>query len=257
MGVEPWACFDDGMSASTPDLAALALVLADRSRATMVMALMDGRAWTASELAGAAGVARSTATSHLDLLVASGLIAERRQGRHRYLRIADADSAEAVEALAALADRNGYRRAVPSTLRSQQAHVRLRFARTCYGHLAGRLGVAIADGLRASGLVSDSWELTTAGRTWLSDVGVALPVRTRRALLRPCLDWTERQEHLAGVAADQLLARLLDLGTVRKGPVAREIQLTEEGREQLRALLPSTSINDVVDAVAPGPGNRR
>ena len=226
------------MSASTPDLAALASVLADRSRASMVLALLDGRAWTASELAAVAGVARSTTSAHLDSLVGSGLVAEVRQGRHRYLRISDASVAEAVESLAALAAHTGHLVRVPSTYRARSGHKRLRFARSCYGHLAGELGVAIADGVRDQGLVSPTWELTEAGRSWLTDLGVDLPRETRRALLRPCLDWTERREHLAGLAADRLLDHLLTTGLLERGATPREIRLTDLGRIELRDLLP-------------------
>lgn len=209
-------------SPSVPDLARVAGALADRSRATMVQCLLDGRAWTASELAAAAGVSRSTATTHLHHLVNVGLLCETRQGRHRYVRLADPGTAEAVEALAAVAARAGHVSPAAPAYSARRADARLHIARSCYGHLAGRLGVSLADGLRAVGRVSPRWELTGDGYRWFSDLDISLPERTNRPLLRPCLDWTERREHLAGVAADALLtyysSRLAWCGVPPPGP---------------------------------------
>lgn len=227
------------MAAHSPDLAAVASAIADDSRAAMLLALMDGRAWTASELAQVARIGRPTATAHLDLLVTTGLLTEVRQGRHRYLRIADTRTAEVIESLAALATRNGEVRPVARTLRAQHGHARLRFARTCYGHLAGALGVGLADGLRSLEYVSPEWSLTPTGSAWLRELGVDLPERPTRAMLRPCLDWTERREHLAGIAADRLLSRLLELDALRLGPTHREVVLTDAGRSLLEQVLPA------------------
>src|SRR4249920_754925 len=132
-------------------LARLAALLADPTRAGMCLALMDGRAWTAGELATAAGVARSTASEHLDQLVAGGLLAEERQGRHRYLRLASPGVAQLVEDLAAHAGPS----AGPQSLRAVTASAALARGRTCYDHLAGRLGVAVLDALVARDLVAD------------------------------------------------------------------------------------------------------
>lgn len=203
----------------------------------MVLCLLDGRAWTASELAGAAQVSRSTATSHLDLLVNAGILTELKQGRHRYLRLADAYTAELIESLAALAAR--HERILPAApaYRAQRADASLRLARSCYGHLAGHLGVAVADGFRAANLVSPRWELTEDGRRWLSSLGISLPERTTRPVVRPCLDWTERREHLAGVAADALLTHCLRSGAIVRRSPPRALRLTPQGREMLAPLL--------------------
>lgn len=118
-------------------------LLADRTRAAMCLALLDGRAWTAGELAQHAGVGRSTATEHLNVLVGGGLLAEERQGRHRYVRLADPGVAQLVEDLAAAAGGGPER---PRSLRSVRAADKLAAARTCYDHLAGTLGVRLYEG---------------------------------------------------------------------------------------------------------------
>lgn len=220
--------------ASSPRLAEIASLLASEARAAMMLALLDGRAWTATELSGAAGVSRPSATEHLHRLVSSGLVGEIRQGRHRYVRIEDPAVAEVVESLAALSDRSS---PAPPSLRAQRIDRQLREARSCYGHLAGRLGVALTDGLREHGCLDGTWALTDAGRGWVTSLGVELPMVTRRALTRPCLDWTERREHLAGVVPEALLAVFREKGWLEQGAVPRALVLTDAGHEGLAELL--------------------
>lgn len=175
-----------GAAGTGAALAGLAGLLADRTRATICLALMDGRAWTASELARAAGVAPSTATEHLNLLVSGGLLTEVRQGRHRYVRLAD-DAAELVELLAAAAPTEAQATAGPPVRSLTAAHRRraLAAARTCYDHLAGALGVAVTDAMTTRGLLS--WDrgltLTDDGDRWLSALAGAWP---RRRAVRWC-----------------------------------------------------------------------
>lgn len=192
-------------------LAEVAAVLADPSRATMCLALLDGRAWTVGELAKAAGVALSTASEHVTRLVEAGFVARVKQGRASYVRIADPRVAELIEHLAQHAEHR------PVTgLKSSLRVKRLGFARTCYDHLAGVLGVAVRDGMLATGLVdtADGLTLTGRGREVLADLGVAVPAEPRRPLLRDCLDWTERRDHLAGAVPAALLDRAVDAGWV-------------------------------------------
>jgi DNA-binding transcriptional ArsR family regulator len=188
-------------------LAEVAAVLADGSRAAMCLALLDGRAWTVGELARAAGVVASTASEHVGVLVDAGFVDTLRQGRHRYVRLAGDDVAELIERLAQHA---GPRPAVG--LRASLRESRLAAARTCYNHLAGRLGVALRDGMLAAGLIDDTGGLsvTTAGRAALAELGVDVP--TRRPLLKDCLDWTERREHLGGALPAAILTRALAAG---------------------------------------------
>lgn len=155
--------------ARAPGLAALAGLLADETRAVCLLALLDGRAWTAGELARHAGVAPSTLSEHLGKLVAGGLLAEERQGRHRYVRLADTRVAQLVEDLAVqVAPHPAHR---PRTLRAASAGSAMARGRTCYDHLAGRLGIAVTDALTAHGLLSAVSE--PGGRTDGAEAGPA------------------------------------------------------------------------------------
>lgn len=218
-------------------MAALAALLADRTRAGFCLALLDGRAWTAGELARSAGVAASTASDHLTRLVQGGLLVEERQGRHRYVRLAGPAVAQLIEDLAGHADAPP---APPRTLRAASAGAALAYARTCYDHLAGRLGVLLHDALLDRGVLdrAGGLALTPAGVTWLAELGVPVePLRaTRRPLLRDCLDWTERRPHLAGALGAALCHRFLDLGWTARG-TGRAIRLTPVGRPALAAAL--------------------
>ncbi|WP_344042699.1 winged helix-turn-helix domain-containing protein [Nocardioides panacihumi] len=219
---------------SAPDLATVAHALANQARATMILTLLDGRAWTLTELAFAAQVARPTASEHVDRLVAAGLVEEVRQGRHRYVRISDGSTAETIEALAALSKRV---RPPAPTLRAHRADRALREGRSCYRHLAGRLGVALCDGMISQELISADWTLTEAGRNWVADIGLMIPSTTgspgsvrRRPFLRPCLDWTERRDHLAGALADQMFDEFCTRGWLRRTSSSRAVELTASGR---------------------------
>ncbi|MEH0845351.1 helix-turn-helix domain-containing protein [Micromonospora sp. CPCC 205711] len=219
------------MTEAAPDgrrLADLAALLADNTRASFCLALLDGRAWTAGELARGAGVAASTASDHLTRLVRGGLLVEERQGRHRYVRLAGPAVAQLIEDLA------GHAPASPRSARSLRAvtaDAALAHARTCYDHLAGRLGVRLRDTLLARGLLgqADGLALTPAGREWLAEFGVApVPPRSRRPLVRDCLDWTERRPHLAGALGAALCQRFAELGWTSPG-AGRAVRVTPAG----------------------------
>ncbi|MFF3341181.1 ArsR/SmtB family transcription factor [Streptomyces flavidovirens] len=221
--------------ADSPDLASLAALFADRTRAAFCLALLDGRAWTATELARLAGVAPSTATGHLHRLVAGGVLAEERSGRHRYVRLAGPDTAEMIEGLAAHAPQR------PTPVRSLTDARRRRalaHARTCYDNLAGALGVAITDAMTAQALLA--WDygpaLTESGASWLRGLGVAddRSGTSRRAHVRTCLDWTERRAHLAGAVGAALFRHALEASWLVRQGSTRIITLTDEGRDALR-----------------------
>ncbi|MFI9581976.1 ArsR/SmtB family transcription factor [Streptomyces sp. NPDC052236] len=225
-------------SVTGPDLASLAALLADRTRAAMCLALLDGRAWTATELARHAGVAPSTATGHLHKLVGGGLLTEERQGRHRYVRLSGPATAEMIECLASHAPLQ----TVP--IRSlSDAHRRraLAHARTCYDHLAGTVAVAITDAMTERTLLT--WDygpaLTDGGKTWLRELGIDdhRPRGSRRAHIRSCLDWTERRAHLAGAVGAALFQHALDDGWVTRKGTTRVIAVTDRGRAVLRQQL--------------------
>ncbi|AKJ14148.1 ArsR family transcriptional regulator [Streptomyces incarnatus] len=229
------------MTAKDPQaagLAALASLIADETRAACLLALLDGRAWTAGELARHAGVAASTLSGHLGKLVAGGLLAEERQGRHRYVRLADAHVAQLVEDLAAQVPPAAVRRA-PRTLRESSAGSAMARGRTCYDHLAGRLGIAVTDALTLRGLLRQDtgFALTDAGLRWFASAGIALDVASRRPLARACLDWTERRPHLAGAAGAALCRHALEAGWCVRIGSARAVKVTPSGERELSALL--------------------
>ncbi len=216
-----------------PGLAQVASLIGDPARANMLAALMDGRALTASELAAIGGIAAPTASGHLAKLAEGGLLTVARQGRHRYFRLAGADVGHMLETLMELAarqDRPMPPRAVPRIGEAMRA------ARTCYDHLAGRLGVAIADGLVARGHLrweDDGGEVTRAGHVALEALGVRAGA-SRRRFCRPCLDWSERRPHLGGAIGAAICARCLELGWVRRQPGTRAVLVTPEGARGLR-----------------------
>jgi DNA-binding transcriptional ArsR family regulator len=225
-----------GMHTGAPDLARLARLLADGTRASFCLALLDGRAWTAAELARHAGVAASTATGHLNLLVTGGLIAEERQGGHRYVRLAGADTAELIEHLASMAPPRPAQRRSLAAVSQRQA---LAEARTCYDHLAGSLGVSITEAMCRRGLLD--WEhgpaLTGDGTRWYAALCIELPPATRRPLIRSCLDWTERRPHLAGTAGAALCSHAFGSGWITRIGTGRAVALTSTGRNALQAHL--------------------
>ncbi|HEX6911604.1 MAG TPA: helix-turn-helix transcriptional regulator, partial [Longimicrobium sp.] len=183
----------------TPDIASVAALVGDSTRATMLTVLMDGRAHTATQLALDAGVSPSTASFHLARLTGGGLVAIARQGRHRYFRIPGPEVAAVIESLTYVAPP----RAGAPSRRPGPADADLRRARVCYDHLAGEAGVRLLERLRDRGLVAgadDALALTADGEAWCARAGIDLaPLRARRRrLCRACLDWSERRAHLAG-----------------------------------------------------------
>ncbi|MGH1504460.1 MAG: helix-turn-helix domain-containing protein [Acidimicrobiales bacterium] len=211
-----------GASADSARLASLGAALAAPARADIVCALLAGTAHTTSELARHVGVAVSTASEHIGVLVDAGLVETVPQGRHRYHRLAGLDVAAAIESLIAVPSTS------PAPLPSVPA--KLRACRSCYDHLAGRLGVGLRDGLHARGWVVDD-ALTDEGRRGLTAVGVDLARgATRRPLVRPCLDWSERRHHLAGLVPARVLDHAVAAGWLRRDPAQRRhLRLTPAG----------------------------
>ena len=220
-----------------PQLARLAALIADETRAACLLALLDGRAWTAGELARHAGVAASTVSEHLGKLVAGGLLTQERQGRHRYVRLADARVAHLVEDLAAQISPDTVQ--PPRGLRESSAGSAMARGRTCYDHLAGRLGIAVTDALTSRQLLSQDtgFALTEAGLRWFEATGIPLNRTGRRPLARACLDWTERRPHLAGVAGAALCRHALDKGWCVRIGSERAVKVTASGEQALEELL--------------------
>lgn len=213
--------------APEPRFARIAAAIGDPTRARMLSALMDGGWRAAGELARDAGVTAATASSHVARLVEAGLVEARAQGRHRYFRIADADIAHALEALSVVAERH---EAADKWTRGP--YKPLKAARTCYGHLAGELGVKLFEGMLARGtLVPEGGHLvpSESGREELAALGVPLPAAGAKRVAYPCVDWSERRDHLAGPLAVAWLAQGLKAGHVRRAKDSRAITLTPDG----------------------------
>jgi DNA-binding transcriptional ArsR family regulator len=234
------------------DISSIGALVADRGRARILLALGDGRALPASVLADEAGVAASTASAHLSRLVKGGMLRVERHGRHRYFRLAGPEVGELIEALARISP--------PAPVRSlkqgSKAHA-VRFARTCYDHLAGMLGTKLmesmlehdllvggdgvfdpdaaeADRLAAPGYDLD-YRLTAAGIRELNAFGIdfdSLPAR--RPLIRYCVDWSEQRHHLAGSLGAAIATRMIELGWVRKAQRSRAVHVSDDGFKGLR-----------------------
>jgi DNA-binding transcriptional ArsR family regulator len=217
---------------STPhlDMAELGALLGDPARASILTALIDGRALTATELAEVAGVAPQTASGHLAKLTAANLLDLRKQGRHRYYRVASPLVASMLESVMSVAAMQLPPRRTPSSRLDEG----MRTARTCYDHIAGRLGVAIADTLVTRGhvlLADDGGEVTPAGADFLAAFGAALSRKgLRRVFCRPCLDWSERRWHLAGAVGAALCNRCIDLHWIERAQGTRALTITPKGR---------------------------
>ena len=217
------------------DLASIGKALADGHRARFVLALLGGEELPAGELAARAGTSSSLTSAHLARLLESGLVTARAQGRQRFYKIASAQIAESIEALLAIAPG---RDAIGLTEVTRGKA--LQRARTCYDHLAGRLGVALADAFERDLMLlptAGGWDLTGAGERKLAHLGLdsAALHEGRRPFLRPCLDWTERRPHLAGQLGQALAGHLLELDWVRRSSQSRALVITPAGERQLLA----------------------
>ena len=237
------------IATSDLDIAALAALLADPARCKVLLALDDGRALPASVLADEAGVGRSTASSHLGKLTDAGLLTVETHGRNRYYRLAGPEVGALLEQLGRLAPSRPVR-----SLREGTGAARLRSARTCYDHIAGKLGVRLMgvllerevlvggdgrydpirdgrDALSSPGY-DIAYELTDAGREVLGDVGVEVPTGSR-PLIRYCVAWTEQRHHLSGALGRAMLDRFLTGGWVKRTPRGRALAVTDSGRDAM------------------------
>lgn len=213
--------------------AEVAALVGDPARANILMALADGRALTATELAFLARITPQTASGHLAKLVDGRLLAVAKQGRHRYFRLASPLVGRMLEGINAMAALEGPPRHRPRSA----ADDALRQARYCYDHLAGRLGVALADAMVERGHVEfgdDGGVVTPAGTEFLTGFGLDLAARPRRAFCRPCIDWSERRPHIAGAVGAGLAARCFDLGWIARIRDTRAVAITAKGRAGLK-----------------------
>lgn len=208
-----------------PDIARIAALVADPARSAMLIALMDGRALTATELAGLGGISRQTASSHLAKLVDGEVLVVEAQGRHRYFRLAGPHVASLLEALMVFSSD-----AAPP-LRTGPRDPLLRKSRICYDHLAGEMGVRLFERMREDHWLTDDLTVTGRGRDKLAEVGLdleALPP-SNRPLCRACLDWSQRRQHLAGRLGKAILDHMLAQSWARRLPGSRVISFSPEG----------------------------
>ena len=224
-----------------PDIALLGSLIGDPARANMLTALMGGKALTATELANEAGITAQTASSHLGKLEGAGLLAQRRQGRHRYFSLAHDDVGQVLEGMMGLAAKQGHMRT-----RTGPKDPALRQARVCYNHLAGDFGVRMFDSLVARDLLrvtGESLTLTDAGQADAADFGIALDTlaRSRRPLCKPCLDWSARRSHLAGALGTAFLDRFMELGWVERQNNSRAMIFSAAGQRRFFARFPRSA----------------
>jgi DNA-binding transcriptional ArsR family regulator len=216
------------------DISLPAALIGEPARASMLLALLNGRALPATELARVAGVRPATGSEHLRRLVEGGLLRVRPMGRHRYYELADERVAGAIEALQVVAPVRP-----ASGLREVRRGRALGYARSCYDHLAGTLALDLAAALTADGVVTplvagQRGELLRPEHWLLSALGVrTVATGGRRPAVRGCLDWTERRPHLAGTVGAQILDGLLRIQWLRRAPDSRALLITEAGRDGL------------------------
>lgn len=219
--------------AATNKLAAVAACAGDPARASMLNALVDGRAFTAGELSSVARITPQTASGHLARMVDAGLLAVASQGRHRYYRLASPDVAIMLESMMVVAESG---RRIGRTGPVEEASRR---ARSCYDHLAGRLAVGIADHLVGESylvLSPDGGELTATGRDFFGKLGIDLADRNKRPFCRACLDWSERRYHIAGTLGTRIMTCCFEQGWIRRKPDSRIIAITPLGERKFADL---------------------
>jgi len=222
------------MNAHLP-LAATASLIADPARAAILLALLDGRALAAGELARGARVSAQSASMHLAQLLQSGFVEVASQGRHRYYRIASPDVAHAVEALGVISS--------PRKRKPIGESNAIRYARTCYDHVAGELGVMLADFLERSELIvpctARQYAVTESGEDFFRHWGVDVAAlrKERKVLARRCLDWTERRFHVAGAIGTAICQRMLDVGWIKRDRGSRVLHVTATGKSDLGKFL--------------------
>jgi DNA-binding transcriptional ArsR family regulator len=239
---------------NTNQVARIAALVGEPARTGMLLALMDGRALTAHELASAGHVSPATASRHLALLVDGGLLRVERQGKHRYHRLASAEVARVLEGIMQLAATSLPR---PRRVVTGPRDAQMRLARTCYDHLAGRIAVACAQRLVEAGAVlieEDTARVTGQAAAALAGLGIhldALHERAgRRPVCRPCLDWGERRMHLAGQLGALLCTHCLDQGWLLRRHGTRVLEVTPRGAAALRDWLGTARWREVTDGVA-------
>ncbi|MDB5006819.1 MAG: ArsR family transcriptional regulator [Mucilaginibacter sp.] len=211
-------------------------LIGDSSRVKILWSLLDGRAYTATELSVFADLSRQNTSMHLSKLVEANILQVSSQGRHRYYSYARIEVAQAIEAIGALVPAPGLKS--PEKMKSDP----LRYCRTCYDHIAGSVGVTITDQLLKFGYltqVEDKFNLTPSGKKFFNDFGIdtGFLYKQKRKVTRPCLDWSERRFHLAGSLGAVFLEKLLANDCLRRTDHSRALVITYKGKKELFDLL--------------------
>ncbi|HLY72125.1 MAG TPA: winged helix-turn-helix domain-containing protein [Puia sp.] len=215
----------------------IAALIGDPVRAGIMWTLMDGKALTATELALHADTSPQNISMHLSKLLQADLLSVEKQGRHRYYRFSRNDIAYAIESMARLMPDSGEKKNLQA-----EYDMAIRYGRTCYDHLAGKMGVAITDAMVQQHLLvrrNDNFEITRQGGKWFSELGICVDeLKTqRRSLIRPCLDWTERRPHIAGSLAAALLDFMISSDWIRRTKNSRVVLITGIGQKKIHQYL--------------------
>ncbi|WP_010094744.1 ArsR/SmtB family transcription factor [Ornithinibacillus scapharcae] len=216
-----------------PDISKIAALLSDSTRSTILLSLMDGSIHPVTELAHMAKVKPQTASFHLHKMLEVNLVRVEKHGRHRYYKLISSEVAKIIESMLVIAPEP-----TVNSLRDSREKSAIHFARTCYDHLAGYIGVQITNSLIQKGIITKenlNFEVTPKGLHFFENLGINVEEqqKKRRAFARCCLDWSERQHHLAGALGNALLERMLELKWITRMPKTRAIQVTSTGRTQL------------------------
>lgn len=215
---------------ANPNVAKVAILVSEASRATILTVLLDGRLHPASELAYMARIKPQTASFHLSKMVDANIVAVEKQGRHRYYGILNPEVAQVLETLLSIAPPIEIK-----SLKQASEDKAMRFARTCYDHLAGNLGVQLTDSLIKADVIyeeKNAFVVTDKGEQFFKTFRIDLEIvkKKRRSFSHKCLDWSERRYHLAGALGNALLERLLELKWVQRIPDTRAIKITSKGK---------------------------
>lgn len=219
------------------DFSEIASLLGDKSRAIMLWNLLDGRAYTATELANCSGVSLQSASNHLAKLLQKNILTVEKQGRHRYYRFSSPEVAQVIESMASLLSlQKDYKKVKRPKVTT------FTYARTCYKHLAGEVGVKITEALISQEIIcplEKQYVVTNSGKQWFLNLGINTEEiqNVKRSFAHQCLDWSERKHHLAGALGDVFLEMMLANDWFRKHKNTRELVLTSKGSFQLKKLL--------------------
>lgn len=219
------------------DFSEIASLLGDKSRAIMLWNLLDGRAYTVTELADCSGVSLQSASNHLAKLLQKNILTVEKQGRHRYYRFSSPEVAQVIESMASLLSlQKDYKKV------KKLKATAFTYARTCYKHLAGEVGVKITEALISQEIIAPldkQYVVTNKGKQWFLNLGINTEEiqNVKRSFAHQCLDWSERKHHIAGVLGDAFLEMMLTNDWFRKHKNTRELVLTSKGSFQLKKLL--------------------